>query len=109
MHGKWMVVGGLVIGLWVSVGCKSEPKLKPPDHSDEFNIPPTADARFNSPDYPKAAFKTNNDIHKTPDETEAMTAGRSMAASSADRVASVATPRRRSSGRSCNSRDFTRP
>ena len=79
MHGKWMVVGGLAICLWAGLGCKSEPKLRPPSHPDEFIVPPTADARFNSPDYPKAAFKTNNDIHKTPDETEAMTAGKTMA------------------------------
>jgi hypothetical protein len=74
-----MVVVGLAICFWAGLGCKSEPKLRPPSHPDEFNVPPVADGRFSSPDYPKAAFKTNNDIHKTPDETEAMTAGRTMA------------------------------
>ena len=77
MRGKWMLV--LMIGLWVSLGCKSEPQLKPPSHPDDFVVPPLADSRFSSPEYPKAAFKTNNDIHKTPEETEAMTAGRTMA------------------------------
>ena len=77
MRGKWKLV--LMIGLWLSLGCKSEPKLKPPSHPDDFVVPPLADSRFNSPEYPKAAFKTNNDIHKTPDETESMTAGRTMA------------------------------
>ena len=77
MRGKWKLV--LMIGLWASLGCKSEPKLKPPSHPDDFVVPPLADSRFNSPEYPKAAFKTNNDIHKTPDETEGMNAGRTMA------------------------------
>ena len=80
MRGKWMLV--FMIGLSLSLGCKSEPKLKPPDHPDDFMVPPLADSRFNSPDYPKAAFKTNNDIHKTPDETEAMNAGKTMAGGS---------------------------
>ena len=82
MRGKWMVVGGLLIGFWASLGCKTEPQLKPPSHPDEFVVPPLADRRFDSPDYPKAAFKTNNDIHKTPDETEGMNAGRTMAGAS---------------------------
>jgi len=58
-------------------GCKSEPKLKPPSHPEELIVPSMADARFSTPDYPKAAFKTNNDIKKESDELPGM-AGRPM-------------------------------
>jgi hypothetical protein len=78
MRGKRMLV--LMIGLWLSLGCKTEPKLKPPSHLDDFVVPPLADSRFSSPEYPKAAFKTNNDIHKTPDESDNLTAGKNLTA-----------------------------
>jgi hypothetical protein len=74
-----MVVGGLLFAFCGALGCKSEPKLRPPSHLDDFVVPPLADSRFNTPEYPKAAFKTNNDIHKTPDESENLAAGRPMA------------------------------
>ena len=68
MGKQWILTGGIIAGLLFSIGCKSEPKLKPPDHAEELILPPIGDARFSSPDYPKAAFNTNNDIRKTPDQ-----------------------------------------
>ncbi len=77
MRGKWTVVAVSLMGVIAFLGCKSEPKLKPPPHPEELVIPPTADARFSSPDYPKAAFKSDNDKKKDPDALPGM-AGRSM-------------------------------
>ena len=71
MRGK-RIYGMSLIILSALLGCKSEPKLKPPSHPEELLMPPVADARFASPDYPKAAFKTNNDIKKEPDELPGM-------------------------------------
>jgi hypothetical protein len=68
MGKKWIWIGGMVAGFVLSAGCKSEPRLKPPDHPEEFVLPSVGDARFSSPDYPRAAFNTNNDIHKVPEE-----------------------------------------
>ena len=68
MRGNWAIFVISLIGLSAVLGCKSEPKLKPPSHPEELIIPSMADARFSTPDYPKAAFKTNNDIKKESDE-----------------------------------------
>ncbi len=75
MRGKWVVVTITLIGVSAFVGCKSEPKLKPPPHPEELTIPPLADERYKTPDYPKAAFKSDNDKKKDPDELPGM-AGR---------------------------------
>ena len=64
-----------------SLGCKTEPKLKPPAHPDDFIVPPMADARFSSPDYPKAAFKTSND-QRAPEENVALNGRPSLAGAS---------------------------
>jgi len=78
MRGKWIVVAVSMLSLGAFLGCKSEPKLKPPDHPEELKIPPLADDRYKSPDYPKAAFKTNNDVVKSTDDSPAGMAGRPM-------------------------------
>ena len=72
MRGNWAILVISLFGLSAVLGCKSEPKLKPPSHPEELIIPPVADARFSTPDYPKAAFKTNNDIKKESDELAGM-------------------------------------
>jgi hypothetical protein len=72
MGRTWILLGGMIAGLLLSAGCKSEPRLKPPDHPEDFVLPPLSDARFSSPDYPKAAFNTNNDIRKVPDLSEGL-------------------------------------
>jgi hypothetical protein len=77
MRGNRAILVFSLIGLSAVLGCKSEPKLKPPSHPEELIIPSMADARFSTPDYPKAAFKTNNDIKKESDELPGM-AGRPM-------------------------------
>jgi hypothetical protein len=81
MRGKWTLVAISLMGVIAFLGCKSEPKLKPPAHPEELVIPPMADSRFSSPDYPKAAFKSDNDKKKGPDELPGM-AGRPMAGGS---------------------------
>jgi hypothetical protein len=68
MGRQWILIGGIIAFVLASTGCKSEPRLKPPDHPDEFVVPSLSDARYSSPDYPKAAFSTNNDIRKAPEE-----------------------------------------
>jgi hypothetical protein len=75
MGRTWILLGGMIAALLFSAGCKSEPKLKPADHPEDFVLPPLSDARFSSPDYPKAAFNTNNDIRKTPDQTDGLPTG----------------------------------
>jgi hypothetical protein len=77
MREKWMAVAISLISICAFLGCKSEPKLKPPAHPEELKLPPLADQRYSSPDYPKAAFKSDNDKKKDPDELPGM-AGRSM-------------------------------
>jgi hypothetical protein len=73
-----MVIAVSIVGLSAFTGCKSEPKLKPPDHPEELIVPPVADSRYNSPDYPKAALK-NNDTPKPLEDGASGMAGRSMA------------------------------
>lgn len=77
MRGKWMAVAITLVSLSAFLGCKSEPKLKPPPHPEELKLPPLADQRYSLPDYPKAALKSDNDKKKEPDDLAGM-AGRSM-------------------------------
>jgi hypothetical protein len=79
MRGKWMVIVISILSLGAFMGCKSDPKLKPPTHPEELLLPPVADSRYNSPDYPKAALKDSNDRPKPLDDGPPGMAGRSMA------------------------------
>ncbi len=79
MRWKWMVIAFSILGLGAFMGCKSEPKLKPPSHPDELNLPPVADSRYSSPDYPKAALKDEFQRPKSLEDSAPGMAGRSMA------------------------------
>ena len=63
MRRIWVHFGAVCVLLGLLIGCKSStPELKPPTQPEEFNAPP-AEARFNSPNYPKEAL-ARDDVTK---------------------------------------------